>query len=62
MENKDTIIGYILIAVGLVIALTLSIWLGFASPNYNRVPISIFLYLIATATTTVGFLALIKKR
>lgn len=60
MKSIDTIIGYILIAVGFVITLAVSIWLGFPSPHFNRIAISIALYLTSLCMIAAGVKALTK--
>lgn len=42
------------LVVGVLIAISLSIWLGFPSPNFNRLPICCTGYAICLALIFVG--------
>lgn len=58
--SKDSKIGLALIIIGITLIIALSIWLGFPSPHFNRVAISIVCYIIGISLTGLGIKALIN--
>ena len=59
MNNKKNMIKLTIcsLIIGILIIVGLSIWLGFPSPYYNRIAISIVGYIIGTISTICGICA-----
>ena len=46
--RKTTIAGVALLLIALIMIFSISIWLGFPSANYNKIPLAVTGYFVGT--------------